>query len=560
MSAATTPPITVPFLLLLTAFGGPLLAQTATVATGSAPDTARLPSGWTRSLTAQPDGALWCLVREANPTASALRLYRSLDQGATWAFAADTPTLRDGQGAVVADRSCNVLHVAWNAADTGSFQNLYHQRYDTAANAWLGAPDVLLTGANADDQYYADDIAVTARGTVGIVFNTHRTPLLAGFTGWSGGIYVRRAGDPSFQGPYRLNTDSYGMLASTTAVGETFHTSFRTNTGLYGIRYRAFDATALQFLTNADVPLYGANQGAMRSTNSSCMTSDAAGNLYVLYSVGSPNPAGGALEVAFASAGTVYATWTHTLVESDAALTAGNTTFQHYTLARAESGAIYAVFAKAGESYQNLHARILTPDPATGGALVIPDPATAGPIPLVSTSEANTFLQVDGLRQEAVHGGAVVATSGNPASRPDGYVGFLRTGAVARTLEWGTSCSGALPAAPRLVSTTLPQSGSTFGYGIESGPASAVGVSFAGFDCLVPPFDLGVLGMPGCAVFTTPLATRLVITDPAGAAPLSLAIPPGVGGFALQFGALLLSPAANPGGAVATNALAAAVY
>ncbi len=83
---------------------------------------------------------------------------------------------------------------------------------------------------------------------------------------------------------------------------------------------------------------------------------------------------------------------------------------------------------------------------------------------------------------------------------------------------------------------------------------------FGGFDCLRPPFDLGSLGFTGCSVFFTPAASLFVVTDPAGEATVSITIPGSLGGgFELQFGALLLAPTANPGGAVSTNALAASV-
>ncbi|MCA8950978.1 MAG: hypothetical protein KDE27_15850 [Planctomycetes bacterium] len=551
-----------PFAALLLAVSLP--CQTGTVHTGTSPGNVHLSSGWTRSLAAQPDGTLWCLLREDDGSGTAagrtLRLFASSDQGANWALVTDTPTIGDGRGALAAGRECNVLHVSWCAVDSGTYYNLYHQAFDTATGQWIGTPDVLLTGTTADDQYYTNDIAVSELGTIGIAFNTHRTPVLSGFSGWSGGLFVKRAADAMFQGPYRCNTDSYGMLASMQAVGETFHLSFRTNTGLYGIRYRAFDAANLQFTTNADVPIYGSNQSAMRATNSSTIASDRDGNLYVLYSVGSPNPAGGALEVAFASAASGYSTWVTSLVETDAALTAGNVTYQHYTLARAENGAVLVVFAKASESYQNLWFRILSPDPVTGGASVVPDPATTPAIPLIQTTEADSFQRVDGLRAEALHSGAMIAWSGNPSSRPNGGVDFLLLSTAARTVSWGTGCQGSLAARPRLQSQTLPQIGQSFDFGVTDAPASAPAVVFGGLGCLLPPFDLGTLGMTGCEVFFTPLSSSFLLTDPTGAGSLSIAIPSGIGGgFELQFGGLVLAPTANPGGAVSTNALSICV-
>lgn len=541
-----------------------LPAQTGIVNAGATPATTYLPSGWARNLASQPDGSLWCLVFENDGSSTAagrsLLLFGSSDQGVNWTQVAATPTIGDGRGALVADRDCSRLHVAWHASDTGTYHNLYYQAFDTATAQWVGTPDQLLTGTTPDDQYYANDIAVTAAGTIGIVFNTHRQPALAGLTAWSGGILARRFTDATFQGPFRCNTDSYGMLASMQAVDETFHTTFRTNAGLYGIRYRAFDSTVMQFVTNADVPLYGANQGNMRATNSSCIAADDAGNLYVLYSVGAPNPAGGALEVAFAAASTGYATWTTTLVESDAGLGAGNVTYQHYSLARGDGGTVFAVFAKASESFQNLHARVLSPDPVTGGAAVVPDPAVTPAIPLIQTAAADTFQRVDGLRAEALHNAPALAYSGSPSGQPAGVVNFLATGTMARTQAWGIGCQGSLPVLPRLIGQTLPVIGTTLSYGVIDAPANAAGIAFAGIDCLPTPFALDSIGMPGCAVFTTPLASLFFVADPAGSVTLSVAIPATLGGgFEMQFASLLLTPGANPGGAVATNTLAAMI-
>lgn len=540
-----------------------LAAQT--VHTGTAPGAARLPSGWTSSLAAQPDGALWCLVAESDgsgtPAGSLLHLFRSRDDGATWTAVGEAPTLGDGRGAIVAGRGCDELHVTWHATDGGAAANLYYQLFDTRTLSWVGTADLLLAGTNANDQYYPNDMAVTDLGTVAIAFNCHRSPTLSGFSGWSGGLFVRRTGDPAFQGPFRLNTDSYGMLAALHTIGEVVHSSFRTNTGLYGIQYRAFDSATLQFLTGAEVPLYGRNQGNMRSTNSSDITADREGNLYVLYTVGPPNPAGGAIEVAFAAAATGWSTWITTLVESDAGLSAGNLTYQHFALARGDSGGVYAVFAKENERQQNLHMRILSPDPVTGGALVLPDPAVSPALPLLTTTEPGSFQRVDGLGASAAHGAPMIASSGAPASQPAGAVAFLRLGSAARTVEWGRSCRGNLAALPRTRGASLPQPGTTFTVELGGAPPGGAGLLFAGFDCLRPPFELGSLGFTGCTVFFAPAGpTTFFLAGPAGDASFPFPLPAGLpGGFAAQFGVFLLAPGANPGGAVVSNALSAIV-
>ncbi|MCR9243721.1 MAG: hypothetical protein NXI31_01730 [bacterium] len=533
------------------------------VHTGTAPGVALPSSGWTRSLTYGVDGTMWSLVFENDGSGTAagrtLQLHRSQDDGATWALVTDVPTVGDGRGALVSGRACDRLHVTWSATDTGSYQSLYYQAFDTAAGQWVGSPELLISSTSSNDQYYANDIAITEQGTLGIVFNTHRSPTLSGFSGWSGGLLVKRRTDPTFQGPFRCNTDSFGMLGSMTAVGETFHTTFRTNTGLYGIRYRAYDTVAAAWVQAADVALYGSGQSSMRATNSSCITRDATGNLYVLYSVGSPNPAGGALEVAFAARSTGYSTWVTSLVETDPALGAGNLTYQHYSLAVA-GDTVFAVFSRATDNLESLYFRVLSPDPNTGGATVTPDPASVAAIPLVLTNEADSFERVDGLRSAAFRGDLTVLYGGRPASQAAGYVSVLRGGAAARTLAWSRGCQGSLPALPRLVSSSLPAVGSAFLYGLEDAPANAPAIVFSGVGCLPTPQSLDPFGFTGCEVGFSPLASLFVLADPSGTATVSLSIPGSLaGGFELQFGALVLAPGANPGGAVATNALSASV-
>ncbi len=549
--------------VLFTGALAPTLQAQSTVHAGTAPSSVHVPSGWTRGLAYEPNGTLWCLVYENDGSGTqagrTLQLHSSTDDGATWAPVTDVPTVGDNRGAVVAGRSCDRLHVAWNATDGGSYQNLYYQAFDTAAGQWIGTPDILLTGTTPDDQYYCNDLAITDQGTIGIVFNTHRTPQLSGFSGWSGGLLVKRTTDPTFQGPYRCNTDSYGMLGSVTAVGETFHTTFRTNTGLYGIKYRAFDTIADSWVQPADVSIYGGSQSTMRATNSSCITRDAAGNLYVLYSVGSPNPAGGALEVAFAAASTGYTTWVRSLVESDAALTAGNVTYRHYSLA-VTGNTVFAVFSRASENLESLYFRVLTPDPTTGGATVTPDPVAAPAVPLAVTTEPNTFERVDGLRSQAYHGDLMTAYGGRPSSQSDGYVAVLRSGNGAHSLSWGRGCQGNLAALPRVRATSFPAIGSTFAYELIDAPANAPAIVYFGVGCLPTPQALDPFGFPGCEVGFTPAANLFVVADPTGTAALSLPIPGTLsGGFEMQLGALVLAPTANAGGAVTTNALSVSV-
>lgn len=536
-------------LLSIAVVAGLLPAQSP-VHAGIPGGAARCMEPWRRSLAAMPDGSLWCLVYDADgsgtPAGAHLLLLRSQDSGASWAAMADTPTIGDNLGAISSGPGSDVLHVAWGATDGGAQVNLYYQAFDTRTLGWIGARDLLLQGANANDQYYATDIAVTERGTIGVALQTHRTPLAPGLTPWSGGLLVKRTADTAFHGPYCFNTDSYGVNLDIQAVGEVFHGAFRTNTGLYGIRYRAFDSAALQFQTNTDVPIYGANQATMLASNASNIAADADGNLYILFATGATTAGQGDIRLCYAAAGN-YGTWTSQSVAQDPDLTAGNVTYLHYGLARGEGGTVYAIYSKrTQEQHQNLYMRIY----AAGTALT-PE------VPLVLGTEVDAFTVVCGVRSENLHSSLMALVSGTPPSQPQGRVQFVSGGTLARTLRFGSSCQGSLPDLPRLSSQTLPAGGTTYVVGADRLPANSFGLMLVGGALNRPPIALDALGLPGCQVFANVWGTLGFVANAGGAATLQLSIPngPGYANLPLYFAALVLAPGANAAGAVSTNAL-----
>lgn len=536
--------------LILALVSLPLAAQVqSTVFTGSGGGAARANEPWRRSLAAMPDGSLWCLVHDNDGSGAAagqhLRLLRSLDSGANWTAVADTPTVGDSRGVLVPGVGCDTLHLAWSATDGTAQYNLYHQTFDTLALAWIGTPTLLLQGTNSNDQYYATDIELTERGTIGIALQTHRTPITSGLTAWSGAILVRRPGDTTFQGPFRLNTDTYGVNASLQAVGEVFHAAFRTNTGLYGIRYRAFDSSTLQFTTPADVPLYGSSQSTMLASNGSCIAADADGNLYILFAVGAAGvPGQGEIRLAYATAGN-YGTWTHQLVAADPDLLAGNVTYTHYGLCRGEGSLVFAVYSRlTGEQHQNLYLR-----PFLAGTALTPE------VQLVAGTEPASFSAVSGLRSRANHTSLMVSLGGTPPSRPEGVIRFLSGTTGARTVQFGTSCQGTLPALPRLYGSNLPTTVQPFALELAGLPASTFGLLFAGVNCARPALPLDGYGLTGCAVFHDVVASFGYFSDAAGRHTTMLTVPPAFADQPFYFASLVFAPGANPGGAVTTNAL-----
>lgn len=523
----------------------------STLRTAPPGGSARAMEPWRRTLTASPDGSLWSLVFEADgsgtPAGNRLWLLRSRDNGNTWVTVADTPTDGDGRGSLVADADCGVLHVAWYAEQGTAIYSSFYQAFDITTSNWIGTPTVLLQATNSNDQYYVTDIERTAQGTIAIAFHAHRAPTIGGLNAWAAGLMVKRRGDGAFQGPYRINTDLYGINASLQAVGEVLHASFRTNTGLYGIRYRAFDSSTLQFVTAADIPLLGGTQGTMLATNTTCTARDLSDNVYVLYSTGGTTPGQGAIQLAFTQAGN-YSTFTTQVVAADPDLLAGNVTYTHFTLCRGEGDQILAIYSKrTGEQHQNLYMRVYA-----GGVALTPE------LPLAVSPEAETFAVLGGMRGDAVHSSPMLVTGGTPVSQPGGLVQFFGLSNAARTVEFGTACRGALPTLPRLRSESLPLRGTTFRTTANGLPPSAFGILFLGTTCLRPPVALDPFGMPGCAVFHDVGGSFGFTADATGRAPISFPIAPTARyiNSEIHLAALVLAPGANAGGAISTNALA----
>lgn len=514
-----------------------------TITTASPGNLVRAMEPWRQSLVATPDGSLVAMVFEGDGTVTGqnLRLYRSYDSGTSWLAVGDTPTIADGRGAIAAGTDCQTVHATWYALDTGSFANLYYQAFDLMTATWIGVPTVLLAGTNANDQYYATDIAITQKGAIGVAFHTHRTPTTAGLAAWSGGLFVKRPSDPTFQGPFRWNTDTYGLNASMHAIGETLHATFRTNTGGYGIRYRAFDTSTLTFATPADVPVY-----ALQATNSSVLTADADGNLYALFSRGGSAAGTGELQLGYAAAGNP-GTWTTQLVTSDPDLLGGNTTHTHFALARGEGNTVFALYSKrTGELHQNLWLTIFV-----NGLPVSPE------VQILAGAGPDAFITVNGLRAGNSHSDLLALAGGLPASAAGGVAVFLPAANMARTVAFGSPCQGSLPTTPRLRSTSLPRGGATYGMQARGLPAGAFGLLAAGTTCQLPPIPLDGFGLTGCRLLTDIAGTIAFTADGAGEAVfnLSLASNPAYAGIPIHFTALAIAPGANPGGAVLTNSL-----
>lgn len=141
-----------------------------------------------------------------------------------------------------------------------------------------------------------------------------------------------------------------------------------------------------------------------------------------------------------------------------------------------------------------------------------------------------------------------------------GYVDvFVRK--AASTVAFGQGCKGTggvLNIAP--VAGSLPRMGKTFEVEVTNLPATAriafmhVGFSRTGWQALKLPLPLDFIGMTGCTMYTGgDRADPIVVTTP-GRAVWSLSTPYRLS-FQFYNQALVLDPAANPFGLIASNAL-----
>ncbi len=519
-------------------------ATVTTIAQSTGLPTVSGPVSYMRGIVLHPDGSAIAVLFENDGTGTTAgnqcNLYRSADDGATWAQIGTAPTSDDSRGVIASGPDCDQLHVAWSALNGGLYYNAYHQVFDVRTRQWLGTPTLLAQGTTANDQFYPRDILVTAAGTVVVSVQAHRTPTL-GLGGWGGFLMVKRPQDTTFQGPYQVNTDYTGISMDMAAVGERIHMGYRTNVGAYGLRYREFDAATLTF------PVAELQIDSLIN-NSNQIAADRSGNLYILYGVGNSGGSGGQLRLAYAQAGSTQ-TWTTQTILADPDMANGNVAYDHFSLASGPGDLMFAVYSKrAVELRQNLYWQLFQ-----NGLSVGPE------VLAVTGGGPDTFQLVYGLRGWREHGNPWVVATGRPASSPNGIVQLVRIGGAEHTTVWGQACSGALAMAPRIRSANPPAAGASFVVRVDQAPPLSFAFTFLGSQCQRPPFDLGLLGAPGCIVVHDPAASLGLGVDAAGVATLTLPLPsnPAYAGMPFHLSALVFAPGANALNAVATDSLLA---
>lgn len=519
----------------------PMLAaqqSPTTIVAGNASTSVGGPPPYGSALAVTPSGLLWAAVRDNTGTAAYLTM--SGDGGQTWNLRFDTPTINDGWAWLCADRDANLLDVAWYGRDTGTYNNVYFQQFDTLTLAWVGTPQVLTTGTSSTNQNGVYDIAVSAKGAICIALGSNSSPPSPWTSGWAGGLLVRPAGSTTWDVLRQVNVDYTGTYLNMVIVDETVHMCYRSATGNYGIRYRAFDLTTSTFTTAQGIQLDN------QTSNVSQIGADAAGGLYILYARGAASGTGGGeIKLAYAAPGN-YSTWTTQVVAADPNLVHGNIAYLQYSLATTGTDVVWAFYGKlTNETYSNLYGR-----PFSLGAAVSPE------LPLLQSTDNNRFIRLNGVRSEATAVPAMCITHSEAAVHAGNLVELYSLAPLSRSLEYGIGCSGSLAQAPHLHTVGWPNSSPMLTIELADAPASAAGMLLFGI-ASQPPVDLSGLGMPGCRLDLIPSGSTLVFCNASGTASLNFTAPTPVPfvGLTFQFQAAVIAAGANPLGVVASNAL-----
>lgn len=173
---------------------------------------------------------------------------------------------------------------------------------------------------------------------------------------------------------------------------------------------------------------------------------------------------------------------------------------------------------------------------------------------VIGSSGASAATHREGTNQRVYLGSytgqATGTNGGNTAFKLKLFLGD------ANTQLFGQSCQGSA-GIPAFALNGTAQLGTNLDLVCSSAPPSSPVYFMVGFDTHLPffPFDLGFAGASGCTLYHDVTASAGVLTDPAGTATLTLAIPTAapIAGIALYASALVLDLGANAAGVTTTN-------
>ncbi len=331
--------------------------------------------------------AIFCLVRRESrdvPSGPVGILMSTCDGGLTWQEATQIPVDQFELGAIAAGPEGTELHVVWNARGEDGYHSVYYQAFDAAKREWVGERERLAQGTNGNNQYLAENIAVTSDGTLIAMISAHRSPK-APWTFWCTGLRLKGPKDESWSKPYIASGNWTGVAPGLQLHEDRAYLSYRSNgPNDFGIYRRVFDWRERKW-TVEQTRVDEREPDGVHASNTSTTLIDNSGRLYVLYAVGTPRAGSGGLRLAFAKDRDAKEL-ARIEVADDAELEGGNHNYRHYSLARGPGDQVLVFFSKMSEDFTKLYVATYV-----AGRRV-------GKVREIGTGKANAFQIVNGVR------------------------------------------------------------------------------------------------------------------------------------------------------------------
>ena len=498
-----------------------------------------------RGIAVTSDGRLWTLTFAddglmAGEASYSLRLHASSDNGQTWTVVTKMRTPGSVRGSLTTGTDGRSLHVVSRSSNGATGFGIYYAVFDTRAMAWVGTDFEVAKGIDPNNQFLEPVVEVTRGGVVAVCYSTHRQGP------WAGQLRVQKGGA---WGPVqKVNVDTYGFEVNMQAHGDDLHLAYRSNAGLYGIRYRRFDTNAMAWGAEGEIQVSQANPLVTSANNLCCIAVAGNGDVYVAYASGGTTAGTGAIWLGCAPSGT-YAFTTHAKIADDPSVLGGNNSYFHYSLGLGADGSVHALYSLFTETYSKLYLRFTTGT----GAL--------GPQIPMSAQANRSFEWVCASRQALARIG-VFATLAD-FSVTGNQVWFLPQATGAAVFH-GVACQGGASALPQLASRALPGIGQALNLDMSSLAPGQTGVMALGagdvaFGPLPLPFELALIGAPGCWLAQDSLVTLGFSSSSQGLATVGLQVPgnPALAGVPLYFQSIVVTPGANGANLLLTNGIAA---
>jgi hypothetical protein len=480
----------------------------------------------------------------------ALRLLASQDAGASWkdtGFVFNDKTSGIGSGILtnyccLAVDSRGWLHASWRRASYPSFYSQYYRNVN---------PKTLTQGSNIIDVQtsIAKQSATTRSGALGLAIDSKgHVWMLATGSSWM--AQLLRSDLPYAPGATPAFSSVGNLSGSGTASQNPFvvidsndfvHCLFHYASGTRSIGHNAYDPSTKKWS--------GVKRFGTPANNNSLAATDRLGNLHALYGVGS-------------------GPYTLEYMRWDATAGWGKpvqvTTFTKTQLGTSNSAWIFTI----GVHAVNGTAYAIYRDFAGGGAMVLAskslqDASFRHVTDIMPASAAKNVYYMPNVR------GSLQPFPSNSILCDLDLVYYDRSGTKARLIfegldlcstgTYGTACKGS-SGTPSLSFGALPRVGKPFSIELSSARATTATLFFLGgsntsWGAIPLPFDLKLLGAPGCSLYSSLDASFGLATDAKGAAAVQFSLPntPGLANSTVYTQFLIVDPGANNGNLVMTE-------